>query len=299
MTRRALALLLGATLLALGCSQVSQIATQVAVSEGTITQEEADSINRSVVAVEKAWTDITPEQEHYIGRAVAATLLASYPALDDRDANAYLTQLGQTLALASDRPETFGGYHFLLLDSDEINAFACPGGLVLVTRGLVACCENEDALAAVLAHEVGHVAGKHGLRAIKTSRLTSALTIVTAEGARTFGSEELAKLTDELEGSISDITQTLVNSGYSRDLEREADAAAVTVLARVGYSPHGLEAMLQQMQARWRPDGPGFMHTHPSPRDRLADVQAALATADPLRTPARRQARFDAALDGI
>ncbi|HOX26119.1 MAG TPA: M48 family metalloprotease [Candidatus Krumholzibacteria bacterium] len=299
MSRMLLVIALGAAVLGAGCSQVSKIATQVGVSEGAITQEEADSINRSVVAMEKAWTDITPEQEHYIGRAVAATLLASYPALDDAGANAYLNRLGQTLALASDRPETFGGYHFLLLDSDEINAFACPGGLVLVTRGLVACCDSEDALAAVLAHEIGHVAGKHGLRAIKASRLTSALTIVAAEGARNLGGEDLARLSDDLEGTIGDITQTLVNNGYSRDLERAADTAAVAVLGRVGYNPRGLESMLDRMQARWKPSGPGFMQTHPSPRDRLADVSASLKGFAPLEASTVRQARFAAALDGI
>lgn len=294
----AAALLLLIALTVAGCSAVSQVATQVAASQGAITQEEAASINRSVAAVEKAWTDITPEQEHYVGRAVAASLLDTYPPLDDPDANRYLNELGQTLALGSARPETFGGYHFLLLDSDEINAFACPGGLVLVTRGLVACCDSEDALAAVLAHEIGHVAGKHGLRAIKRSRITGALTILAAEGARNFGSEDLARLTEDLEGSIDDITQALVNKGYSRDLEREADQAAIDIMDAVGYNARGLGAMLEAMQARWRPSGPGFMHTHPSPGDRLADVSPRLTPLPPVDRPAPRQARFDAAVAG-
>ncbi len=230
-----------------GCASVSQVATDVAQDQGMIDEKEAASINRSVAAVEKSFEDLTPEQEYYIGRAVAATLLKTYPALDDARANAYLNQLGQTLALASDQPETFGGYHFLLLDTDEINAFACPGGLILVTRGLVRCCDAEDALAAVLAHEIGHVQGKHGLRAIKKSRLTSALTIIGAEGARTFGSEELAQLAEDLEGSVQDITQALVVGGYSRDLEKEAD--------RVGghhHGPHRLQPSRARGHARRR-----------------------------------------------
>ncbi len=297
--RRFVLLAIGVVVLAAGCAQISQMATQTAVDQGAITEDHATSINRTVAAMEKAWTDLTPEQEHYIGRAVAATLLATYPALDDPAANRYLNQLGQSLALASERPETFGGYHFLLLDSDEINAFACPGGLILVTRGLVACCESEDALAAVLAHEIGHVAGRHGLRAIKSSRLTGALTILAAEGARTFGGEDIARLTEELEGSISDITQTLVSSGYSRDLEREADRAAVAILTDTGYNPRGLEAMLTVMQGRWQPRGPGFMRTHPAPRDRLGEIVPQLAAAPPLAPPAVRQARFANALAGL
>jgi len=290
---------LAAVVLGAGCGQVARMATEVAADQGAITTEQAGSINRTVEGIERYWTDLTPEQEHYIGRAVAANLLAEYPPLDDPVANGYLNQLGQALALASERPETFGGYHFLLLDSEEINAFACPGGLILVTRGLVRCCESEDALAAVLAHEIGHVAGKHGLRAIKSSRLTSALTILATEGARTFGGEDLARLAEDLEGSITDITQTLVRNGYSRDLEAEADRAAVATLAATGYNPRGLAAMLERMQGQWQPRGPGFMRTHPSPRDRLGEVAPLLAPSPSLAPPAVRQARFRTALAGV
>jgi predicted Zn-dependent protease len=296
MKRLAIRLTMVGLLALAGCSAVSEIATQMAVDQGAITEDHAASINRTVAAVEKAYTDITPEQEHYIGRAVAATLLATYPPLDDVAANRYVNRLGQTLAMVSERPETFGGYHFLILDSDEINAMACPGGLVLVSRGLIACCGSEDELAAVLAHEIGHVAGKHGLRSIKSSRLTSALTILAAEGVRTFGSADMATLVEDLEGSIDDITQSLVNSGYSRGLEREADAAAVEITTAVGYNPRGLVGMLEEMQRRWTPSGPGFMRTHPSPGDRLSDVRPRLSLVSPLDPPAVRQQRFEDAL---
>ncbi|MEZ4386434.1 MAG: CHASE2 domain-containing protein [Candidatus Krumholzibacteriia bacterium] len=254
MTRTLMLTLAAGLLVLVGCSAVSQMATQVAVDQGAITEDQATSINRTVVAVEKAYTDITPEQEYYIGRAVAATLLVTYKPLDDAVANGYLNQLGQTLAMASARPETFGGYHFLLLDSDEINAFACPGGLVLVSRGLVACCRNEDELAAVLAHEIGHVAGKHGLRSIKKSRLTGALTILAAEGARNLGSADVAALVSDLEGSIDDITQSLVNSGYSRGLEQEADAAALDITAAgSATTPAASPACSRRCSAAGRP----------------------------------------------
>ena len=76
----------------------------MAVDQGAITEEHAESINRTVEAVEKAYTDITPEQEHYIGRAVAATLLATYPALDDVAANRYVNRVGQSLAWPASVP---------------------------------------------------------------------------------------------------------------------------------------------------------------------------------------------------
>ena len=85
--------------LILGCAQVSQIATQVAVQEGHIDQQQADSINRTVEATLKAWSDVTPEQEYYIGRSVAATVLTRYAAYDNEAANHYVNVLGQILAL--------------------------------------------------------------------------------------------------------------------------------------------------------------------------------------------------------
>ena len=165
-----------------------------------ISADQAESITRGAKAVEKSWQDLTPEQEYYIGRAVAAQVFQTYPPLDRPQANEYLNLLGQSLAIFSDRPETFGGYHFLLLDSDEINAFAAPGGLILVTRGMLRCCENEDELAAVLAHEICHVEQKHGLSAIKQGRLTEAFTIIAAESAKQMGGEELAALTRGVRG---------------------------------------------------------------------------------------------------
>ena len=113
---------------------------------------------------------------------------------------------------------------------------------------------------------------------------------------RTFGSADMANLVEDLEGSIDDITQSLVNSGYSRGLEREADAAAVDITTAVGYNPRGLVVMLEEMQRRWAPSGPGFMRTHPSPGDRLDDVRPRLKLVSPVDPPAVRQQRFDAAL---
>ena len=132
---------------------------------------------------------------YYIGRTVAATVLIKYRPQPDQNLNRYLNEMGQALAQFSTRPETFGGYHFLLLDSDEINAFAAPGGLILVTRGLVQCCRNEDQLAAVLAHEIGHVEKMHGLRAIRSGRLSSALTVLAVEAGKNLGGAQLAEIT--------------------------------------------------------------------------------------------------------
>jgi predicted Zn-dependent protease len=247
----------------------------------------------------KSFEDFTPEQEYYIGRTVGAIIVNQYQPYDNEDANRYINVLGQTLAQASDMPETFAGYRFLILDTEEINAFAAPGGLIFVSRGLLRCCQNEDAVAAVLAHEIGHVQLKHGLQAIKKSRVTAALTNVAIEGVKKHGDKELAELTQVFEDSIFDITTTLITNGYSRSFERQADMAAVTILQRVGYDPNGMIDMLTIMQERLQPGGLDFAKTHPSPEDRIADIQENIGSYSKVETPEVRQQRFIAALGNV
>lgn len=260
-----------------------------------------DIINaaRTVEKVAKSFQDITPEQEYYIGRAVGATIAGQYPVYDDPEATKYLNLLGQTLAQASDRPETFGGYHFAILDSDEINAFAAPGGLIFVTRGMLRCTTNEDALAAVLAHEIAHVQHKHGLQAIKKSRLSSALTTAAIEGVQARTGGAISTLTGVFQDSITDITTTMINNGYSRSFEREADTSTVTIMQRVGYDPNGLIEMLRVMEARLNPEGKDFAKTHPSPASRIKDIQEFIGEYTAVQASPARQARFEAAIGNI
>lgn len=302
MNSRHFSMLGGALALALlptGCSTVAEYSTMAGQAAGVITSEQAQSINRTAAAVEKTTQDITPEQEYYIGRSVAATVLATYKPYDQAALNQYLTVLGQLLAQCSDKPETFGGYHFLVIETDEVNAFAAPGGLILVSRGLLRCCRSEDALAAVLAHEIGHVQNQHGLRAIKTGRLNSALTIFAVEAGKNLVGENLAEVTKAFEGSITDISATLMNSGYARSLENDADAAAVQILTRAGYRPHALIDMLTEMKARLASDARGFGKTHPSPEVRIQHVASLIGQQPAVAAPAARQQRFDAMLGKI
>ncbi len=278
---------------------ITRIGTTVGAATGVISGQQADSINKSASAMGQAMEKLTPENEYYIGRAVAATLLQTNKPYDNPALNRYLNLLGQTLAAASDKPETFGGYHFLAMDTHEINAFAAPGGLILVSRGLLRCCKNEDALAAVLAHEVGHIQGEHAINAIKKSRLTTVFTTLAVETGKSLGGAEVAQLTTALEGSITDITSTLVNSGYSRKYEKEADDAAVTILQRVGYNPMGLKDMLTEMGRRLEKSQAGFAKTHPDPADRIDDIDPLIRGFGPAVSPKSRQTRFEKAMCGV
>ena len=254
------------------------------------------AIAKETQVVTKSFEDITPEQEYYIGRTVGAMILQKYEPYHNPKADRYINVMGQMLAQASDRPETYGGYHFLIQDSDEINAFAAPGGFIFMTRGMLRCCPHEDAVAAVVAHEIGHVQYKHGLRAIKQSRITSALSSLAIKGTKKYGDEDLAELTETFEGSISDITKTLIVNGYSRSFEKQADLAAISILRRTGYNPNGLATMLNQMRTRLQPGRLDFAKTHPSPDSRLAEIQKTIGKYSAVKSPQARQTRFKAAL---
>ncbi len=292
-----------------GCQAVKavgELGTDIAVATGTMTAEQGESAKRTLNAAVTAAETLTPENEYYIGRSVMAGLLAQaqdgkprYPVYDKSSLTDYVNTLGQALAMASNRPETFGGYRFLVLDADEINAFAAPGGLVVVTRGMIRCCQSEDALAAVLAHEIGHVQHQHGLKSIKKSRITGAVTTALAEAGKTLGGADLAEAVKAFEGSLQDVTQTLVVNGYGRAAEREADAAAVEILQRVGYDPHALIGMLEQMKKQLKPGGLDFAKTHPDPADRIRDIQKKLAGAPAFEPPSARQKRFERMMRGI
>lgn len=294
--------LLGVCLLVSGCgtlNKVTELGTAAAVAAGAITEDQAQSINKSAQAVGKVFESITPEQEYYIGRTVAATILAQNKPYDNEAATEYLNTIGQYLALYSDRPETFGGYRFLIMGTDEINAFAAPGGFILVSRGMLKCCRSEEALAAVLAHEIAHVEFNHGLQAINKSRLTSAATILATESAKNLGGKELSELTKAFEDSISDITATMVNNGYTRQFESQADKGAVTILQRSGYDPTGLLSMLTEMEQHLKPGGKDFAKTHPDPKDRISEARKLIGNTPASAPVPARQQRFANAMKGV
>jgi beta-barrel assembly-enhancing protease len=275
------------------------LVTVVGQGAGVISGSQAESIRKTTKAVARSAEEFTPEQEYYIGRSVGAVVLAKYPAFDNSQVNQYVNVIGQTLAQASDLPGIFGGYHFLVVNSNDINAFATPSGLIFVTRGLLRCCRNEDALAAVLAHEIGHIQLRHGLKAIQTARVTEALTTIAEEGAKNYASRGVAALTETFGGTITDITNTLINNGYARSSEYAADQAAVTLLRRVGYNPSSLVEMLMVMKKNLKAGGRDFAKTHPAPNDRIMEIQKKGLAYATVPAPAPRQTRFLASLGNI
>lgn len=217
----------------------------------------------------KAAKGITPAEEHYIGRAVAANILSRYPLMNNTAITNYVNKVGLTVASASDRPYTYGGYHFAVLNTDAVNAYACPGGIVFITKGLLQLTKNEDELAGVLAHEIAHVAHSDGIKAIKKSRWTK-LGVDTAMTAGShFAPGEAKALTNAFSGVVGDVTKKVLNNQYGKKAEKNADASGLGYMHEAGYDPNALVALLQQQKSRGMGKG-SYLSMHAKPGQRIA-----------------------------
>jgi hypothetical protein len=226
-----------------------------------------------------ALNEINLGDEYLIGRDVAASILSNYAVWEGNPAlTNYVNLICQAIVINSPRPAAFNGYHAAILDSDGINAFASPGGHIFITRGFIETAKSEDALAAVIAHEIAHVQLSHGLRAIQTNRdLQDWMSQFSVLGAQT--------ITDRL------------NAGFSRIQEFDADITALSLLAAAGYNPQSLSEMLRELDKIQGRGGfnADFSRTHPSPASRM--VNAAVAAnryANMADTGKFRENRFSA-----
>lgn len=260
----------------LNSCKVVEAGASIGMQAAGLSSDQADSVIKVSKKVAKTFEDFTPEQEYYIGRTVAANIYSQYKPYTNEVQTEYVNLVGLHLAQSSDFPETFGGYHFGVLDSNDINAFAAPGGFVFVTRGMLQCCQHEDALAAVLAHEISHVQLKHGLRAIKSSRITDVLALIGTEAASNLAGADFKNLVNLFDESISDITTTMIGNGYSRSYEYEADKSAVKIMDQAGYLNRGMGDMLSVMGEKLKPGGTDFFKTHPSPKNRVEELAESL-----------------------
>lgn len=237
------------------------------------TQVDIGSVTRAVQQTFEAARPLTDEEEYYVGRSVAARLLSSYSILQNQELTEYVNLVGKTVALNSDKPYTYGGYHFAVLNSKEINAFACPGGTIFITKGMINAVQNEDELAAVLAHEVAHVNHRDGVSAIQKARLTSVATLIGTQAAQRYTPAQLSQLITAFEGSIDDVFKTLVVNGYGKSQEYNADEDAISYLARAGYNPSALKDFLQRVVSEGGASGGGIMKSHPATADRIEKVE--------------------------
>ena len=270
------------------------------------------AITSSVESIEKASETITPEEEYYIGRSVAASIATQFPVdHGNLQMTTYLNNICETLVMNSDKPYLFKGYYVVILDTDEINAMATPGGHIFVSRGLIDCTDSEDALAAVLAHEIAHVQLGHSVSAIKASRVRSAVSSTSKAVAVTSIAvaneragvklsnkqmEKVMEAVDTFSDMSNEVVKTLVNTGFSKEQEFEADKNALYIMQSAGYDPYAMLDMLGQIEES--SSNTGWGSTHPSPKDRIKKVNKELTAMQKAGTIEKqgkevRKERFD------
>ena len=249
--------------------------------------------------ISDSYEELTPEQEYYVGRSVAARILGLHPETVSQQKNDYLNRIVNYLAWHSSRPETFGGYHAIIFNSDVANAYSAPGGFILISSALLDHINSEDELAAIAAHEIAHVALKHGLASIKKSSLAEAAGILGKEAARGTGysADQLEMLTASFGSSVNDIVTTVTTSGYSRSQELEADQEAAKILYRAGYSTAALNSILNIQKSDIPQESDNLVSnitvTHPNDDKRLKELDQFIAD-EKLDSPINpeRTARF-------
>jgi len=234
--------------------------------------------------------DITESEEVTIGNGVAARILGAWPLLPDPTLQKYVNRVGFWLAMQTDRPTL--PWRFGVINSDSINAFSCPGGTILITKGLYKKLRNESELAGVLGHEISHVLRKHQLLAIQQQMGNDWKT-------------ELARAAADRQGNIANsdaaikaytIGIELFTRGLDKDDEYEADRMGVVIAARAGYNPFGLVGALQTLNEVNPADTATALmwKTHPSPASRLDKLAAAMGNQlDPYQLQLTDTERFD------
>jgi predicted Zn-dependent protease len=215
-------------------------------------------------------------EEVAMGSQYAAEINRQIPLVRDPEIQRYLTVLGDSIARVADQRNL--DWHFYVVDQQEVNAFAVPGGYIYVNRGLIERSATMSELAGVLGHEIGHVTQRHSMKQMAKAQQAN------------FGILAGCILAPQVCNSGLGATAIQVGAGgafakFSRDDEREADRVGLQFVVRAGIDPRGVPTMFRTLLAerQRRPDAlEGMFSTHPLAEDRVADAEAIIARMDPV-----------------
>jgi predicted Zn-dependent protease len=233
---------------------------------------------------------VSEEEELQMGAQFAAQLEKELVFFEDRQVVAYVDSLGQSLARVSRRSHI--PYTFRVVDTDEVNAFAVPGGYLYVNRGLIEAADSECELAGVIGHEIGHIVGKHSARQM----------------SQQYGIQILASIAlGENPNMLAQLTANILATGaitkYSREMESEADAHGVQELYDAGVDPSGLATFFDKLVEMRGGSGGGalekFFSTHPDPGARASAVRAQVARLPPRGNLKKDSPRFQQIKDRV
>jgi predicted Zn-dependent protease len=255
---------------------------------------------------------LTESQEYFMGRGVAAVAIEKDHLWTDEKLEEYLSKVGLTIAFESDRPETYKGYTFAILNSDSVNAFAGPSGFIFVTKGALRAMQSEDELAGVLAHEIAHVNLRHPELAADRASNKSGLmdyaqkmgsglgflgSVAAAAGKKQYADYlKTAKEAAPVFGQTVQGLATEFANGYSREEEFAADKMAVEFVTRpgVGYDPNAFKAFVARL-----PQNSTAYGTHPGLEGRVKEIETEIGKHKSAPADAARTQRFLAMKAGL
>jgi len=223
--------------------------------------------------------------EDKVGREFAVEASGVLRLMDEPEVLNYVKALGQRIAGQLEGSRI--SYRFFVVRDPTMNAFAVPGGYIYTFAGLLNQVEDEDELAGVMAHEIGHVEGNHFIRGQKKMDLTNIAVIAATILAATLGGGESAAAV----GTLAQATQISTQLHYSREFEREADRTSIRLSHKAGYEPEGILSLFDTFHAQARlnaSDLPPYFSTHPLPVERIYEVQSwiqAIQLPPPTRMP--------------
>jgi beta-barrel assembly-enhancing protease len=246
-------------------------------------------LTTATLALTLAGCGVSTQQEVEMGGQYAQQINQQLPIITDPEVNRYINVLGDQIASHTSRADL--DWHFYVVDSREVNAFAVPGGFVYVNRGLIERTTNMSQLAGVLGHEIGHVVRRHSIQQMQQAQKANIGVTLACILTRVCESQA-AQAAIQVGG-------TAVFAKFSRDDEREADQEGITNTVRAGISPQGIPEMFQiLLNERSRSPGSvdAWFATHPLEEERVQTTSAAIAQIDPaiLRTLTRDTQNYQA-----
>lgn len=222
---------------------------------------------------------MTDAEEAQLGEQVSTRVRARYGVVQNQAVHRYVALVGTALTQVSSRPGI--GWKFIVLDTDAVNAFAAPGGFVHITKGALANLKDESELAGVLAHEIIHVTEKHTIRAIQKSKVVQ------------MGAEE--KLSGAVMNKLADEAYKVIDQGFGRGDELEADEKSLVLVNAVGYAPTGMNGFLAMLMERNKATNTqernGLFASHPQTKERIDKMTGQIRSAK-LTSTATVEARY-------
>lgn len=276
-----------------------------AVEKAKEVKEKIDQGKEVLESIDRAAEPVTQQDAYFIGRTVASNVLTEYKLYNDPKAIVYLNKICKAITMNSDTPKIFKDYCVSIIDSDEINALSTCGGHIFVTTGLLKCCNSEDEVAAIIAHEIAHIHLEHAVVAIKTARTTDAIS-KSATMAKDY-TKQYGNLKQDEKNSVEFLTNAnisimnlITENGYTKNQEFDADKKAISLMTDAGYDSNALIDVLTMIKEKNSDSNKGWQKTHPKPDERIKKAKTILAKFTFAGAPREvRQARFERALAGI